>query len=277
MRKVWDWIKKWWGLLVGGLIAILAAVFLGRKLWRDRLQSQDKEKLDNAEREMEYLRGLRNEVERDIGEQTEEVKDIDRRIEEQREVIRETMRTGAGMSDDEIAAEFARLGYILPLVLSLTFSAVVARAQDEPHMQDSWDGNPTFNFDAPCAPEVTESRRAVLEHDAQPGLWFHLEIARCMLGRLAVLPELSLQVQLLEQRREASDVLRDSLERRGDLAVQEAETAREGLQAARRALNRAEEDRDAWWRSPILWFVVGAVVAVALVAVGAYALGVITP
>lgn len=155
------------------------------------------------------------------------------------------------------------------LLLSLLVwaTSLTAYAQDE-----------ELSFDAPCAPEVTELRRAILQHEDQPGIWFHMEVARCMLGRLAVLPELALQVQLFEQRRQASEVLEASLERRGDLAVQEADAAREGLSASRRVIGRLEERTGAWDAGmPALWFALGIVAALAIGVGGAYVLDVVTP
>jgi len=93
-----------------------------------------------------------------------------------------------------------------------------------------------------------------------------------MLSRLAVLPELAQALDLWEARRDATEALGASLRRRGDLAVQEAETARSALTEAVRARRRAEEDLDAWYRSPTLWFVFGVVASVAVVVVTAYAL-----
>jgi len=111
MTKAWAWLKKWGAWLAGALLVVLTLGFIGKKLWRNKLQAEDKLKVAEAEKELEYLRGLRVEVEARVDEQDEAVADIDARIEEQRKTIREVMTTGAGMSDEEIEAEFARLGY----------------------------------------------------------------------------------------------------------------------------------------------------------------------
>lgn len=122
-----------------------------------------------------------------------------------------------------------------------------------------------------CAPEVTH-RNQSLEVEGDSGVWFHLEIARCMKTRLDVLPLLVEQLRLYESRREASEALEATLRRLVEVSTQEAEVATNALSVARRALQRAEEDRNRWYRSPILWFVVGAVVAGALLGLSAYAL-----
>lgn len=124
-----------------------------------------------------------------------------------------------------------------------------------------------------CAPEITEHRNQALVVDGDSGVWFHLEVARCMKTRLDVLPELIVQLRLYESRRDASEALEATLRRLVDVSAQEAEIATNALSVARRALHRAEEDRNRWYRSPILWFVIGAIVAGALVGLSAYALG----
>ena len=111
MTKVWAWLKKWGAWILGALLAVLTLGFFVRKAWRDKLQAEDKAAVAEAEKELEYLRGLREEVESRVDEKDEAIQDLDRRIDEQREVIRDAMKTGAGMSDEEIAAEFDRLGY----------------------------------------------------------------------------------------------------------------------------------------------------------------------
>lgn len=111
VKKIISWLKKWGAWLAGALLVILTLGFFGRHLWRSKLQAEDKAKVAEAEKELEYLRGLRAEVETRVGERDAAVRDIDVRLEQQREVIREAMRTGAGMSDEEIDAEFTRLGY----------------------------------------------------------------------------------------------------------------------------------------------------------------------
>lgn len=148
----------------------------------------------------------------------------------------------------------ARMGrgtscYAALAAAAVTFLSLTAQAQD---------------FTLPCAPEVTELRSGLLMNGEQQGMWFHLEVARCMLTRLAVLPELQLQLSLFEEREQATEALGASLRRRGDLAVQEAETAREALTAAVRARRRAEEDLDVWYRHPLFLMAAGAAVVVAL-------------
>jgi hypothetical protein len=152
------------------------------------------------------------------------------------------------------------------LLLFVLLIPTPAAAQDEPELP------PPDLLEAPCAPDVDANRRALLEHDAEPGIWFHADVARCMAERLALLPAYARHVRLLEERVALSDE-RDALRAREvQLAADEAAAAREALEAAVRRAREAEADRDAWWRHPALWFAVGVVVTVALEVAAIYAL-----
>jgi hypothetical protein len=127
------------------------------------------------------------------------------------------------------------------------------------------------NVEEPCTPNVVDNRRAVLTHEGESGIWFHLEVARCLLGRLSALPEYARHVRLLEDRLSLGDE-RDALRaRQVALAEQEAQAASEALEAAVRRAREAEEARDAWYRRPGLWLAMGVVLSVALQAVAVWA------
>jgi hypothetical protein len=127
---------------------------------------------------------------------------------------------------------------------------------------------PPETLEAQCAPEVTSGRRQTLEVEGQTGLWFHIDVARCMANRLALLPRYARHVRLLEERLEVAEE-RDALRAREvALAVQEADAARGALEAAIRRAREAEEERDAWYRHPVFLVAVGVVLTV-VVQVGA--------
>lgn len=131
---------------------------------------------------------------------------------------------------------------------------------------------PPETVEAPCAPDLEAPRRAQLAHGGIPGLWFHGDLARCMLGRLELLPAYARHVRLLEERAALAEQ-RDALRAREvELAEQEAAAAVSALEAAVRRAREAEAERDAWWRHPALWAAVGAVVVVALEVVAVYLL-----
>lgn len=144
-----------------------------------------------------------------------------------------------------------------------------ARAQDAPPELPS--------VSVPCAPEVAANRRAVIQYDGDAGIWFHLEVARCMVGRLAALPLYGQRVSLLEDRLRLGDERTELLRRQVRLAEEGEQHAVSALEAANRARRRAEEDKDAWYRAPALWFAIGVVAAVAIGIGVAYGLDSVTP
>jgi hypothetical protein len=161
--------------------------------------------------------------------------------------------------------EFAdRYGLTIALILAIGAVLMFARpcaAQEAP----------SIDVTAPCAPEVSANRRAVLEHEGDGGVWFHMDVASCMLGRLSALPEYATYVRLLEERLSLSD-RRDELRVfQVELAEKEAQTAAEALETAVRGRREAEESLGAWHRSRVLWFTVGVVATGLLVGLSAYA------
>ena len=116
-----------------------------------------------------------------------------------------------------------------------------------------------------CAPELTgENRRRVIEVDGQQGIWFHEEVARCLLkavierdGLRETLRLTEKKVHLLEERLKIRDEIRSLLENKIELYGEFADELREAYQDA-------VEERDAWYRQPVLWFAVGIVSAVSV-------------
>lgn len=122
-----------------------------------------------------------------------------------------------------------------------------------------------------CAPHVAV-RRAVLDHEGRSGVWFDLDVARCMLARLDMLPRLSDLNRTLESRITIAD-------RRYQLRVEASTLADEIMERYRTALVASESRADAaerrlasWHRSPVLWLMVGVVLSALLVGLSAYAL-----
>lgn len=153
---------------------------------------------------------------------------------------------------------------LVPALLAALSGPGRARGQELPS---------EVELSAPCAPEVTEDRRALLRHGAQTGIWFQGDVARCMASRLALLPAYARYVALLEQRLMLSDE-RDGLRSRAlELAAQEADAAEGALEAALERARQAEEQRNAWFRHPGLWAAVGVALTVVIEAVAVAAFG----
>lgn len=124
-----------------------------------------------------------------------------------------------------------------------------------------------------CAPELTENRRATVVHDGAVGLWFHADVVRCMLGRLRALPLYVERVRLFEERLTLTHERQELTQRQVQLAQEGEERAVGALEAAERGRRHAEEELNALWRQPALWFAMGGVVVGALMALGAWAIG----
>lgn len=152
-------------------------------------------------------------------------------------------------------------GVSLVVVTSLLSSQVTA--------QESAPELPPLSV-APC-PQADLIRPLELE-EGLPGQWLPRETAICMANRLLTFSETVVYVGLLETRLETSDERIEALEHTKDLAVEEAEIAREGLEAALRRAERAERELGAWHRARALWAAVGAVVTIGLTAIAAWVL-----
>lgn len=103
------------------------------------------------------------------------------------------------------------------------------------------------------------------------GVLFPRSTADCMLARLQGLALLVPYVHTLEaigREHAGLDELHARAlalaDRDAELAGEQAAVASAALEAALRRARDAEAERDAWWRSPILWLAVGVVLTVVL-------------
>lgn len=132
------------------------------------------------------------------------------------------------------------------LVVFLVFSAATASAQCE---------------------GAEGIRRAVIQHQGVDGIWFQLDVARCLLRDVEELQLRRTELGLLEARLRATDTLvvqlRESLSVQGTTS-QELESA---LIQAREQIRPRE-----WWESPFFWTPLALVLgAAAGVVVGVWA------
>jgi hypothetical protein len=120
-------------------------------------------------------------------------------------------------------------------------------------------------------------RPVALEHEGSPGFWFERSSTRCLLSRMAALPLYVERVRLLDQRLTLAEA-RDGLQERRYAAAAEGEQrAVQALEAAERGRREAEEALNAWYRSPVLWVVVGAASTFAIIVASAVALDRLAP
>ncbi len=144
----------------------------------------------------------------------------------------------------------------LGLALLLWLGASTAQAADAPE---------------PCAPNV-ELRRVELSYKGQPGIWFDMDVAKCLLVAAARVPELQGLVLDAEIKSAGQADLQVMTEKMLDLAVQEADRATAGMHTAIKVRNESERQLRKPGRSRGLWFAVGLVSGLVLVGVSAYAL-----
>lgn len=117
--------------------------------------------------------------------------------------------------------------------------------------------------DLPCGDPDSQHqapRRAVVEHEGEQGVWFRMDVGKCLLKDVTELNERRYQVRLLEQQlqlRIEQKVLLDEAIKFSEQAKMSAITS---LEASERRARKAEERANAWYKHPILWFVVGSLV-----------------
>lgn len=98
-----------------------------------------------------------------------------------------------------------------------------------------------------------EDGSLLLEHNGQKGMWFPMATARAMLADVTALPKIKATLDLMERRlgleRERTMLLERSVATTEQIAVKWKETA----EAQAKILTT---DRT-WWRSRVLWSIVG--------------------
>lgn len=111
MKKLWQWLKKWSAVILGALLAIVGGGWLWQRHKRKVGRLKDRLAVAEATKEIERLRGEREQLSERVGDKDEEISKIDDEIKRNKRKIVEAHEQGEGLSDDEIEQEFANLGY----------------------------------------------------------------------------------------------------------------------------------------------------------------------
>lgn len=111
MKKLWAWIKKWWGAVVAALAAIFGGLLLWRRHKRKLGAVKDELAVAEATKEISRLKGVREEVARQVHRDDVAIKAIDDEIKHQKRKVVEAHEVDEGMSDEEVAQAFDDAGY----------------------------------------------------------------------------------------------------------------------------------------------------------------------
>jgi hypothetical protein len=119
-------------------------------------------------------------------------------------------------------------------------------------------------FIATAAKAENQVNGVALEYQGKPGIWLSLEKHRLILADARQFPKYRERVALLESKLALSAANKADLRTSLDLAVESRDQAVGAIEAAVRGRREAEESRDAWHRSRVLWFGLGFVAALAV-------------
>lgn len=99
-----------------------------------------------------------------------------------------------------------------------------------------------------------------MEREGQAGVWMPLDAMRAIVSALDEAERRETHIRLLEERLRLGDERMATLERIADVAERHARAATDAAIAAETRAGAAIRAADAWWRHPVLWVIVGAVI-----------------
>lgn len=108
MTKAWSLVKKWGAAVLAALLFVAGAGWLWNR--RKARRIADQLAVEKATKEIERLRGVREQLVERLGERDEAIAEIDAAIEENRADIIAAHEDFEEMTEDEVADVFRRLG-----------------------------------------------------------------------------------------------------------------------------------------------------------------------
>lgn len=110
-EKVGAWLRRWWGLLAGALAVLAGLVGVIVYQRRQLADSADAARVSEGVAKVRELRARREEIAAQTGAVTAEIEQLDAQIAESQRKILDLHVGGPDVPDDQLEAEFARLGY----------------------------------------------------------------------------------------------------------------------------------------------------------------------
>jgi len=115
VQKAWKWTRYHVSQVLSIVVSLLLAILGIGWLWR-RKSSQigavkDQLAVTQATSEIVKLRALRADLKARVGDKDEAIGLVDEELKRNQRLVVEAHEQGDGLSDQEVADEFARLGY----------------------------------------------------------------------------------------------------------------------------------------------------------------------
>jgi F0F1-type ATP synthase membrane subunit b/b' len=112
MKAAWTWVRKWSGLILGGVLVVFGAGWLWRRERAKRLSAEAQAEVNALREEIAGAKVVRQNFIDDAEDHTRAIDVLDRRIEErERAILNAHDEPLEGLSRDEIRQRLRALGF----------------------------------------------------------------------------------------------------------------------------------------------------------------------